>query len=418
MRVLLVCPVNSGSGETITAIHLAEDLVENEHEVAFLASGFAQRFIRAAVPARIYQLSESGSDNLRMWRRTVADFAPEAIVFADFPLMFFPTDVAPLAKEPGWVESLDDLDAKLVTLDHFGFAQGRRTLFLGPPHLGLGMLSLPDIPAGMEVLLPCPMHEPRPVDGRVGYPFRYWKVPIRLSEEVKAETRLRYLGNEDGLFVFYPVPNWAWRYAELYRITLYDHMPKLLSGYFADHDSPVTLVSVNNGRLFPDREDPSFRIISLGPCPKAEFEALLFSADMVICDNKLSISIGKAICGFQASAILKNSFGPLELLQRADRTIKDIVRSMERARMGSVFPFEAFPTVTPTDVEQIGLYLDNSLPDGFLEVEIFGGYETREKLHALAYDPVARTAQRERQATYVEKLRKLPTGEAILKTFC
>jgi hypothetical protein len=414
MRVLFVCPVTIGSGETITSIHFAEDLLAGGHDVAFIASQFAEGFIGAAVPVPVDVFSESGGDNFRLWRRTVADFAPDVIVFADYPLMFFPLGVVPLAGVPGWVDSLGELAARLVTLDHFGFAQGQRTLFLGPPHLGLGMLGLPALPDGMEVLLPCPMHEPGPVDGRIGQPFRYWDVPFGLPQRLKEQTRSRYLDGGDSLLVFYAVPNWAWRYAENHRITLYDHMPKLLSEFFGGYEKPVTLVSVNNGGLFEGGGDPSLRIINLGPCPKAEFEALLFAADLAITDNKLSISIGKAICGFQASAVLKNSFSVLELMDRAEGAAREVVRRMERTRMGSVFPFDAFPTVTPKDVDQIGLYRDNGLPQGFLEVEIFGGTETREKLLALAGDPVCRAQQRARQETYVERLARLPTGEAVL----
>lgn len=418
MRVLFVCPVTIGSGETITSIHFAEDLLANGHDVAFIASRFAEGFIGAAVPVPVDVLSEIGSDNFRLWRRAVADFAPDVIVFADYPLMFFPLGVVPLASVPGWVDSLTELDARLVTLDHFGFAQGQRTLFLGPPQLGLGMLGLPALPDGMEVLLPCPMHEPGPVDGRLGQPFRYWDVPFGLPRGLKEQTRSRYLAGEDALLVFYAVPNWAWRYAEHHRITLYDHMPELLADFFAGYEKPVTLVSVNNGRLFTGGGDPSLRIINLGPCPKADFEALLFAADLAITDNKLSISIGKAICGFQASAVLKNSFSVLELQDRAEGTAREVVRRMERARMGSVFPFDAFPTVTPKDVEQIGLYRDNGLPEGFLEVEVFGGPETREKLLSLASDPVCRAEQRARQEIYVERLGRLPTGEAVLRGVC
>jgi hypothetical protein len=195
-------------------------------------------------------------------------------------------------------------------------------------------------------------------------------------------------------------------------------MPELLSGFFGGYEKPVTLVSVNNGRLFEGGGDPSLRIINLGPCPKAEFEALLFAADLAITDNRLSISIGKAICGFQASAVLKNSFSVLELMDRADGRAREIVRRMERTQLGSVFPFDAFPTVTPKDVDQIGLYRDNGLPEGFLEVEVFGGAESRKKLLSLAGDPVCRAQQRARQEIYVERLAKLPTGEAVLSGLC
>ncbi len=91
---------------------------------------------------------------------------------------------------------------------------------------------------------------------------------------------------------------------------------------------------------------------------------------------------------------------------------------MERARIGSVFAFDAFPTVTPKDVAEIGLYRDNDLPGGFAEVEVFGGVESGERLFALASDATARAEQRRRQAVYVERLADLPLAERVLRSLC
>ena len=178
VRTLIVAPVERGSGETITALHVAERLARQGDVVGFLASSFAQRFIPRRFQQRIWSLGPDGAENRRQWDRTLAEFRPDVVLFADYPLMTFPSGCVPLAREPGWVESLDAVDAALVTMDHFGFAQREHGFFMGPPHLGFfAYYDVPPVPSRMQIMLPCPMHDPGAVAGRVGQPFRYWDVP-------------------------------------------------------------------------------------------------------------------------------------------------------------------------------------------------------------------------------------------------
>ena len=155
MKFLFVTPVKQGSGETITSLHIAESLVRREHEILFLASAFARGFIDRHFPGRVRDLGDDGDANLRTWLDAVASFRPDAVVFADYPLCFVPGGCAPLVSEdPEWVDRLEELDACLVTLDHFGFAQGEMGLYLGPPHLGLHYQWFPAIPRRMRRLAP------------------------------------------------------------------------------------------------------------------------------------------------------------------------------------------------------------------------------------------------------------------------
>jgi hypothetical protein len=134
----------------------------------------------------------------------------------------------------------------------------------------------------------------------------------------------------------------------------------------------------------------------------------------VLTENKLSISMGKAVCGLQPCAVLTNSRRLPELVDAGGERVRDIVLAMERVRLGSVYQFAVFPSVTPQDVETIGLYRDNRLTDAFRELEVFGGDETRESLRRLLFDRVEREALRARQESYVEALRLLPDSAQAL----
>src|SRR5687767_1072088 len=102
MKVLLITPVLHGSGETITSIHVARELKEKGHAVLFLASPQAGRFIAKEFPQAVWECSEKGPDNLRLWEKALHDFRPDIVVFADYPLLFCEGGVPPLVLEKGW----------------------------------------------------------------------------------------------------------------------------------------------------------------------------------------------------------------------------------------------------------------------------------------------------------------------------
>ncbi len=411
MRVLIVAPVESGSGETITGVHVAERLAASGEVAGFLASSFAQRFLTPALRRHVWPLGASGTENRAQWDRALADFRPDVVLFADYPLMFFPHGSAPLAREPGWVESLTSVDALLVTMDHFGFSQNgeERGFFLGPPHLGFfAHYHIPALPPGMGQMLPCPMHEPGEVVGRPGQPFRYWEVPLGVSPDVRAAVRRKYDVRQSEKLVFHSVPNWATKAVEQLRLPFYQYYPDLLDLYFSDLDAPVVIVSVNDGSLLRATPGSSVRIVNLGPVPTADFEALLLGADLVLTENKLSISMGKAVCGLQPCAVLTNSRRLPDLVETSGPRVREIILAMERVRLGGVYQFAVFPSVSPQDMETIGLYRDNRLAQAFGELEVFGGDETREALRRLLFEPADRNALRARQQSYVDALRLLP----------
>jgi hypothetical protein len=404
MRVLFVTPSELSSGESITALHMAERIARRGGECRVLASAFTATLLESRLGGRVTRLTADRRANQALWNDALCELQPDAVIFADYPLLFFSNGVAPLASE-GWVESLARLDALAITLDHLGYAQRVMRVSFGPPHLSMHSEDTPELPARMHVLLPCPMHEPTEIAGRRGAPFRYWDVPLGGPTGPRGG---------DRLLVLHATPNWAWRIAKRWALPHYAALGELLRHWFAGLPEPVTVVSVNNGELLAELDTPGLRIRNSGVVPPDEYERLLASADLLITDNAVSATIGRAACALLPVALLHNSRRLPEILDAGEPEARRIALAMERARLGAVFRYEAFPIWSAEDVDELGLFRDNSVTSAFARVELFGGEPTRRQLAALLTDAATRADLRERQRRYVERVSALPDAHDVV----
>jgi hypothetical protein len=414
VKVLFVTPVLEGTGETVTSLHMAIQLARDGHEVTFLASDVAVSLLAPRFGRAVITLGSQLADNERTFQALAADLRPDVIVFADWPLLFFPRGVAPLLRASRRLEGLEDIDACLVTLDHFGFTRLSSSIFMGPAHLTLHQQTFPPPPPGMQRMLPCPMHSPREGRGLDGTAFRYWDLPLSIPNTVRQSVREYWLADKQEVLIFHSVAAWSWRGAEMLGLPLYRFLPRILEYYLSDVSRPVTVVSVNNGSLLAAPKDGLIRFINLISLPTREFEALLFSSDLVLTENRLSISLGKAVCGLQPCGVMKNSHRLLQLVEQTSGPIRDIIQEMESIKLGSVYAHDVFPTGMRDVIDQIGIYHKNPLAEAFAELELYGGELTRQRFQALINDSATREALRIQQSEYVKEVNALPTGTEVL----
>ena len=146
----------------------------------------------------------------------------------------------------------------------------------------------------------------------------------------------------------------------------------------------------------------NLRVINLAVLPTDKYEQLLHSCDLLITDNSVSASLGKAVCSQRPSVVFRNSYSLLELLDLADEPLRNLIMEMERVRLGSIFPYEVFPIWSRADLDELGLHEENSFSTGFAAVELFGGQVTRNQLFALLINEDTRESMRQRQQVYVE----------------
>jgi len=413
MKVLFVTPSDVSSGEAITALHMADGIIAHHGDVHFLASEFTSRFFEQRFSTHLTTLSSDGVHNRALWTGLLRQVRPQVVVFADYPLLFFSNAVSPLADE-SWVAELETVDAELVTLDSIGYAQAPGRFFFGPPHLTAHSEIVPALPERMTILLPCPIQEPGRIVGRKGIPFRYWQVPLGLEEPERRETRERYLGDPRNFLIVHSTPDWAWKTAQRFGLPYYAFLSKLLEYYLADLPRPVTVVAINNGHLVSAPSNPRIRIVNLPGLATHEFDRLVLTCDLMITENRVSVSLSKAVCGLRPCAVLRNSYSLRDLLARTDAPLSRLIHEMERARLGAVYPYEVFPMWRQEDLDQLGIFQQNTLAEGFASVEIFGGETTRRHFGDLLMDEETRRALKGKQDVYVRRLEGLPEAHELL----
>ena len=408
-RVLFVTPCTFSSGETITASHIAAELAFRDIDCWFAASAQAGRILGSTHGGRVVALGDSLADNQATWREAMTTLRPDAIVFADYPLLFFSSGAVPLA-DAEWVADLGRFPGVLFTLDHLGYAQRRQIVYFGPPHLTFGAEVTADLPERMEILLPCPTHEPGAVPNRNGLPTRYWAAAEGHAEGEARKVRRRHLNGDDGILVFHSTPSWASRLAAQLRLPHYRFLPSILQHCLSDLGYRVTIVSVNDGAMLAPSGTRDVRFVMLTPLDPAEYEALLSAADLMLTDNAVSASLGKAVCSLTPCALLRNTFELTQLPGAVGDTVTALAIAMENERPGAIFPFDVFPVWDESALERLGFNYASSYGQTFARLELFGGETTRTAIAALLFDTATRSTLRNSQRRYVSALTALPSA--------
>jgi hypothetical protein len=414
MRVLFIAPSETSSGEATVALDIAEHVLAQGGEVHFLGSTYTSGFAHTSLPSGCTTtFGVDRASNQALWAKTLDGFQPDAIVFADYPLLFFQSGSAPLA-EPTWCEQLAASPAAIMTIDCLGYAQRAQQIFFGPSHLSGQVENIQPLPPNMHGLLPCPLHDPEPRPGRVGVPFRSIMSPPVPTPEARAAIRNRYASDEE-LLIVHVTSGWASLWAEAFGLPHYQVLTRILEHYLADLPRPVTIVSVNNGHLLQAATRPGIRIQNLTSLDKSTFEQLLLAADLVLGENRISVSLARAASALRPCGILLNRLTLLELLPGLDETLRSIVDDMERTRRGAVFPYEVFPIWGARDLAQLGILDGNGLCDSIAELPLFGGEATRRSLAALLFDQETQADLKDHQMLYAERVRRLPAADEVVR---
>jgi hypothetical protein len=377
----------------------------------FLVSPVCARLIAPDFPQQVSQFTGSRAENQALWLSILDRFAPDAVVFADYPLLSFASGTAPLVDD-AWLSALDQSDLLLFTLDHLGYASSSGPVFFGPPHLPIGAFVPTPLPGRMQILRPCPTHEPNVASGR---PFRSLPPPVDLSVQRREEIRARYTQDPQDLLVLHSTPAWAHQLAAQMGLTHHRFLSRLLEYYLSGLGRQVAVISVNGADLLAPSGVADVRFVNMPMLAPEEYELLMQASDLMLTDNAVSASMAKAVCFLTPCALLCNSYSLPELLEQEDWPGRRIVLALENERPGAIFPFDVFPIWSRDDVDSRGCCDADGYGRTFVRAELFGGKSTQAALRNLLLDPPTQAALRARQTAYVRRLDELPGAADLFR---
>src|SRR5512134_72717 len=413
-RFLLVAPSEMSTGEAVTLLNVARDLAGGGASCTFITSEGARRYIEPAFPERLQTLGGSLRENQSVWTQAIEQARPDAIIFADYPLLFFSSGSVPLADDT-WVGTLERTGAALFTLDHVGYAQRQRIVPFGPPHMTFSMEVTPALPPSMQVLLPCPINDPEPHPDRRGRPFRCG-VAHEISETERLAVRAQYLDDEQSLLVLHTAPGWAVHLARDLGLPHYRFLSELLAEMLAGLKRRVVLVSVHAEGLLAPVHISGFRAINVPPMPPDEFERLIAASDLMLTDNAISVSLGKAVSLGVPCALLANGSGITELQERRGEPGARWACAIEQERPGAIFPWEVFPIWNRNDLDHLGFGDEHAFRRCIARLETFGGDATRARLVELFGGGPVRKSTGDARREYIRRLAELPTARQAFAT--
>jgi hypothetical protein len=144
----------------------------------------------------------------------------------------------------------------------------------------------------MQVLLPCPLHEPRGIaDSRVGIACKGPSAAPLLPHGERVSIRARY-GHTADRVILHAVPGWACKLARAFGGDYYAELGRLLVDALPDSS---TLISINDGSLLAPSHRSGVDVVNLTPVGADAFDVLMRSADLFITENPIASSLGRAI---------------------------------------------------------------------------------------------------------------------------
>ena len=399
MQVLCVAPVAEATGETLTAISAAQDLVDNGHSVAWLVSPRADALVPQALRAGpVLRLSRDRQQNLAIWKLVVGTPPPDLVVFADYPMFFLSGTACPLWDREQEAEFIGDiaLSGRAVTFDHIGLTQLTSELRLGPAPFE-ELLTPSALPVGMRVLLPCPLHEPQRVEDRLGIRCRGRPGAPSLTESERATVRdLFQRSNQDHNIVLHAVPGWACQLARMLGSNFHRELVRGLIDVLPDNS---TIVSVNDGSLLPPSHRETVGVVNRSPLSATAFDALLGSVDLFVTDNPISTSLGRAVSSNVASAVV-NSWG-----DDGDVTHHDGAE------------YDLFPIFPRGELQKLCVSQNNSANECFIRLDLTDRETARDTIGELLTSSPTQQRMSEARHRYNAAVQRLPSaGEAIAET--
>lgn len=406
-KAFIIAPAYLGTGETVNAIVVAEQLREKRVKCTFIASPYGANFVRDK-HFDCFEFTAQKEKNVRIIKDMIKKENPDLVVVADYYLFYLSRDLP----EYLWVGFLEDIDVTTITFDSIGLGREFPSYsyvvtpeLFPPPRHSIRYR----IPSFVEAIIyPGP-----PFTDAGGAPDEYcgrlYTKDYTVLQYNKKKIREKLGIQEDLKLVFHPVPKWSLSTLGATCPFYHSLMTDVIELYLSWLDTKMKLVCVN-----PSQQS----LYTRGTVQVEEFEFLpfdlfmqyLFSSDLMITDNLLSATMGKAILNRIPVLLLGNSYSIEEICSLdIGSDVLSVVR--EYVEKGARIPPLPFWTVFKES------YATRDIQNTFMQEELFNAREVYQMMKGILTDVAIQEELRQRQDEYVQKVQALPTMAEIVTSF-
>ncbi len=406
-KAFIIAPAYLGTGETVNAIVVAEQLREKKVECTFIASPYGANFVKDKhFDCFVYTVNKE--KNIKIVKDMIKKENPDLIVVADYYLFYLSRELPAYM----WVGFLEDMDVTTITFDSIG---------LGREFPSYSYVVIPE-------LFPPPRHTIRyrvpPFVEAIIYPSppfsdsgsapdehcgRLYTEDYTTLQHNKKKIREELGIQEDVKLVFHPVPKWSLSTLGATCPLYHSLMTDIIGLYLSWLDARIKVVCVNPSQQ-PLYTRGTIQVEEFEFLPFDLFMQYLFSSDLMITDNLLSATMGKAILNRIPVLLLGNSYSAKEVFSL---DIEPDVLSLTReyVEKGARIPLLPFWTTFKES------YATRDIQNTFMQEELFNAREVYQIMKDILTDVTTQQELRQRQDEYIQKIQALPSMADIVMSF-
>ncbi|MBU7000083.1 MAG: hypothetical protein HXS51_04920 [Theionarchaea archaeon] len=391
----------------MNAVIVAEQLEKKGVECTFVASPYAEHFLKG----KNFDYFIFGNDKRKNMHhiKKMIETGFDVTVIADYYLFFVDKQLPKFL----WIGFLEDMDVTTITFDSLGLGREfpANSYVISPelfPPRKYNILY--KIPSFVEALIyPCP-----PFSGSGGSHDIHCG---RLYEEdftgvIHDKSRIRQeLGiPEEVKVLFHPIPKWSLATQETRSMKYYPLLGDIITLQLSKLDIQAQIVCINPSDIPVYHSTHNVSVQELEFIPYDLFMKYLLCADLLITDNILSATLGKAVLNRVPALLLGNlhSYGTASTLDAVDADVSSFIQN----RMGNaVLPSLPFWSAFKDS------YAARDIQETFLQEELLNTHGIFTALKTILTDPHTRSTLRENQDEYIRKIQSLPTMADIVLSF-
>lgn len=410
MKAIFIAPGGMGSGEMITAMTVAQQLIEKGVKCSFATLKSGAQFLQGK-KFDTFIFGPDKKKNILRFQDYIKKYSPNIIIFADYYLFHIDKNLRKFL----WFGFLEDLNIPILSFDNLGLGRTYPSVpFIISPECFPSRKYKIDfaVPSWVKsIISPCP-------------PFTPCKRKDLQFGRIYDTKKLTRYHNEGPIKIVWPIPKWSLINTALDKTldkTPYYYMvASLLMWYLKNLNAKIELFCISPQSAFFSRclIPSKIRLHLYHFLPPDQYITLLSSSDLLVTDNIISSTIGKAVLANIPVILLTNS---LKIFKNGDE-----IKILNPKGFSLIPEFKELMRIVIKNLEQIygqyfytlcdRIYKDSLFVDTFLQAEMFDAQGTKEIFQNVLFNTEFKENLKAKQNIYIKKISNIPTmSELVLE---